>query len=800
VKRPLVWVAIAFALGTGLTDVTNVPVVVLVPVVPTAVAIAALTASRRVGAAWALCAVLVAGALWSSARDLWDAGTLRRCIERPLTVEGQVVACSQGSSGTAQITVDAARIEHEPGRWTRARGRIRLRQRSAAEPSCRPGDLVRFRGVLRLPCPARNPGGFDERRYLAARGVRYVARAVGTGGVRVVRRGARRTRAALAALRDRFTSTAERALPPGHAALLRGLVLGDRSHIPQETADAFVDAGVCHVLAVSGLHVGYVAALAGAIVRGARLPPAPGVALCLFVLGSYTLLTGGRPSVVRAATMTGAALCAPAVGRRPDPLNLLGLAALALLVVSPGCLWDAGFHLSFAATAGILVAAPFLRRTAVLDRLPPALGNALAVGAAAHAATAPLVAYHFGRVSVVGVAANLVAVPVAGGAVLLGLAAMVVGCVWPALGVLVCRLDAPLLGCLLCLSRWAARIPFSAIDVGRPSSSVVLAIYVAAALVIGPPAGAPAATSRRRGMPAAALLLVANAVVWSSLAAGGPQLLRVVFLDVGQGDCAVLSLPGGGTVLVDAGGVDPGQAEAGGWEPGRDVVVPYLRSRGIRRIDVAVVSHGHADHAGGMPAVLRSFEVTELWLPRADRTDATADLERDAAATGTLVRRLGRGYRRRIGAGVLLAEVLGPTLAARLENVNDLSLVVRMSYGSISFLFPGDIEAEGERLLVLGAPVGSLRATVLKVPHHGSGLSSSAVFLERVRPSVAVVSAGRSNRFGFPHDDALQRLERSGAVVYRTDRAGAVRVLTDGRFLKVTGMLGESCRTWQAGH
>lgn len=578
---------------------------------------------------------------------------------------------------------------------------------------------------------------------------------------------------ALERLRRRLRARLHRVLEPEAAALATALVVGDRSGLPAATMDAFRRTGAAHLLAVSGLHISLISGLIfwgctavllrtslAARGRVAALAVAPATLGCW----SYALVTGAGPPAVRAAIMTSAALLAWAVGRPSRADHAVWLAAVILLVDRPELAFRAGFQLSFAAVlvlqrlglSGLTRSTSNEADSGGLVRCGRALRKATTTALIASLVTAPVVAHHFGYLSPWAPVVNVVAVPVMGAALLpatLILAA--VAAAWEPLGgVLALPVGAGLelfLGGL----RAASELPSSAVSVPRPTMLEATGLVTALVLVLW----------RRRWMTLVALALVAVVTVTAIARLQAPRLqreLRLTFVDVGSGDATLIELPGGGRVLIDAG---PRAAQVSS----PNEVVTALGRRGWGQLRLLALTHGHADHVTGAPAVLEAVGAASLWRPGVESGP------------------------RRCGAQVIGGvrfEVLYPCdrSVAGLEE-NDRSLVLRLVYGDVAVLLPGDIEAAAEaRLLSAGH---QLRAQVLKLPHHGSDTSSSEAFLEAVDPELAVASCGRSRRRRLPHPRVAARLARRGAMVLGTAEVGAVEVVTDGERIEVaTARLG----------
>jgi competence protein ComEC len=425
--------------------------------------------------------------------------------------------------------------------------------------------------------------------------------------------------------------------------------------------------------------------------------------------------------------------------RESAVLNSLALAGLVILAVRPADLHDPGFQLSFAATAGIVLA-PTPRH---------GLLAAIAVSAAAQLAVLPIGLAHFNQVSTIGVLANLGVVPLAGVATVLGLVAVAVDLVSSTLGGWLFAAAWPVLLALRLVVAAAAAVPGAVIYLPAPGA-IAVACYVAA-LALALTAWRLRTTRPRfawqlAGVASALGLLSAIVTLWPALRPADGRL-RVTVLDVGQGDAIVVEGTDGRTLLVDAGAGGPYRLDAG-----ERAVAPFLWNRGVLRLAATVVTHADADHAGGMAAIRDRFTVLDPW----------------DGASGTLA--LG---------GALITAL--PTAAT---GRNDSSRVLRVELGLASILLASDVEALGEQaLLASGAPLG---ATVLKVPHHGSRTSSGAALLSAVHPSAAVISVGRRNPYGHPDPTVLARLTGAGADIYRTDHDGALLIETDGHTLSIT--------------
>ncbi|MEZ4423091.1 MAG: DNA internalization-related competence protein ComEC/Rec2 [Gemmatimonadota bacterium] len=560
-------------------------------------------------------------------------------------------------------------------------------------------------------------------------------------------------------LRGRALERTGRTFGPA-APVLEALLLARRERLDPDVSDAFARSGVAHLLAISGFHVGVVAAGVYAALLWLPLPYRPRLCAAVAIVGGYVALLGFPGAATRAALFLGVGLLVRLRGRPVASSVTLAGAALVLLVAHPGWVASPGLQLSFAGIAGLV---RWRRPLAAALRplgLPAPLRQALAANLAATVATAPLVAWHFGEVSVVGVPASLVLTPLAALVITGGLVSLGVGAVTSALSAPLIDLTIRGASLFVTLVEAAAALPWASLPVSR---TTCVAALVGAGV-------AQRLTRRARArvrLPALAAAVVAVPLTLPALQGwGGRGRFELHVIDVGQGDAIALRSPRGRWVLVDAGG--RGRA----FDAGRDRVVPYLRARGVRRLEALVLSHADLDHSGGAAAVLDALEVGAFLGPGvAAPSEPYRDLLRAAAGAGVPWVRAVAGDEIPFD-GVRLS-VLAPLPEDSLASLNDRSVVLVARYGSFDALLTGDIGVDVERRLV--GRVGP-DLEVLKVAHHGSSTSSAAELLEGTGPALALISVGRRNRYGHPDPAVVRRLEGVGARVLRTDRHGSIRV------------------------
>ncbi len=768
---PLAPLAVLFACGVGAAAwASGAPVVWIAWGTSLAVTLALLARGHdRAAAAGLLVAVVLLGALRAAAPPLPPHHLAARSLPALARLEGRLAAEPiRFEPDRARILLDADTLIQGDTR-REVTGLVQLGLYGEPPPLT---EGQRIRGDFRIGRPRsfRNPDAFDYAAHLARQGIFLV----GSGRAeRVIALSADAPRWNVATKRwaDR---TIQAALPPLSAALLDGLLFGERVGLPPEIHDAFRRAGVYHILAVSGFNV---ALLAGGVFAALALFRVPRRAIALIaipVVVGFALVVGAEASVLRATVMAVLLLSAIVIEREPSLLNSLALAALVILAARPGDLVEPGFQLSFGATLGIIVLARPIRAALIRRGWPRGLADAVAVSAGAQLIVTPMMLGDFNQLSLIAPLANLVVVPLAGIATLVGMLAVLAARVSALVSAALFDGLWPVLLALRASVYLAARVPFAMLHLPAPHWTATILFYagVGALLAAAPraPRGSdpaqdsePAPPGARRMRVGAALLLGVAALieVWPIVRPTDGRL-RVTFLDVGQGDAIVLELPDGRTALVDAGTGGPGRLDVG-----ERVIAPYLWNRGVQRLAIVVATHDDADHAGGIPSILRLFAVDEVW--REDRV--TAGSMRFVGGVGLTVLNPGdpplAGSRR------------GPA-----ADRNNGSIVLRLDYALASLLLTADIEDEAERhLMATRAP---LSARVLKVAHHGGRSSTGEAFLGSVGPAVAVISVGRGNPFGHPAPQTLARLGHTGAKVYRTDVDGAVILETTGRDLRIT--------------
>jgi competence protein ComEC len=737
----------------------------------------------------------------------WFQACDERCRDTPVVLEGMLREDAAMSAAGVSLLIDAIGIA-DVGRGTRrTSGGVRLTVGGAAAPSFlnlwRAGRTIRAPVLLRVPTSYYDPGVPDDVRGLARRGVVLLGTVKSGSLIDVVRQGGVASEAAASArawIRARLTRCVG-GWSQQSAGIAIAILIGDRSGLSEADERRLQEAGTYHVIAISGGNIAILAAILLGLFRLLNVPAAAAAGATILALLFYGQLASGGASVSRAVTAACVYLGGRVLDLRGPPLNALAIAAIVGLAISPLAVVDGGFILSFGATLGILVGVPRLHRSLKPDPGPAPSRRAAApirwlratVLAAislftatlcAELALAPVSAWFFSRITIAGLALNFAAIPLM---TVVQAAAMFVLAVAPvpeSVGLAAGYVTHLAAAGLVRSAGLVDFAPWMSPSVLPPVWWLLVAYYAFCCLLLRPRwwrIGAAGVVSTLALM----LLPPAAARPISPPAAGS---LRIVFLDVGQGDCTLVELPDRRMMLVDAGGV-PGT----GFDIGERVVTPALLALGARSIDTLVVTHGDPDHIGGAPAVLRHFSPRHIWegVPVPPHS-ALRDLSAAALRAGIVWRSV--QAKDHETAGGVEVRVLHPPIPdwERQRVRNEDSVVLEIRFGDVSIVLPGDIGREAEQLIT--PHLATARLTIVKAPHHGSATSSTQPFIDALRPSAVIFSAGRGNRFGHPAPAVVARYAAANCAIFRTDQDGAIVLDTDGRVVEIRTWLGRRVR------
>lgn len=658
------------------------------------------------------------------------------------------------------------------------------------------GDGIQFVGTISEFHDYGNPGRMNTAMSNRAKGI--VGRAtIGKHSLTIEAREEHSLARLAESVRSSYSKYMAKIMPAQDAAAIFAMLFGGYEGIRPELLEAFTITGIVHILSVSGSHITLMAGTANIVGRLLHMPPRATTALATGVILFYSLLAGAIPPVIRSAIMGILTLLALAMGRERDAQHILALTALGLLLYSPLWLFDISFQLSFGATAGLLYLAPVLRE-GLRKKLPVFVADSMAVTIGAQLSVLPVIAWYFNVLSLSSMLANLIIAPIVEWIIVAGLLAGLVASLLPVAGKMIFLLASVALGVVYELSRQVAALPGS--QIYMPAFGWLgCAVYYTALgflLAMREPAFRRQVLLLGKRLRAICLQSLGKKELWGTVLLGillivlvwqntaGKREMQVHFIDVGQGDSALVITPHGRAFMIDTGGI-----REGGYDIGRMVDVPYLWHYGIRELDYIFLTHAHDDHAAGVRGILAKIPVRAICIGH----EGTADY----------LRAFGRGEAGKVEKllvplkehesweldGVKIEILYSPELArgqkSQLQATgNEFSNLIRVSYGKASFLFTGDlVQAQEEQVLSSGVNVES---TVLKVGHHGSRTSSSEAFLQGVKPRWAVISCGYNNSFGHPHKEILERISAcTKAEILRTDKQGAIVFKTDGSKIRV---------------
>ncbi|MDD8018414.1 MAG: DNA internalization-related competence protein ComEC/Rec2 [Bacteroidota bacterium] len=643
------------------------------------------------------------------------------------------------------------------------------------------GSIVTCKSLMVSPIESRNPGEFNYKQYLELNNIYATINVYGYSNVIVSKE--RQTNFFFEKIifpsKDFITETITTVMKGDEANFLIGLLLGDRTDISEEIKNAFMNTGTIHVLAVSGSHVVLVVAIIFTVFGLLRFPRRVKILCTILAIIYYTYLTGATPSVVRASLMTCVVLLGKFFEERVNVYNALGVSAIILLLIDPKQLFDVGFQLSFSAVFSIVYFYPKLN--ALIPKIPERLEElkllkwvwqAFAVSLAAQIGTIPFTAFYFGKVSLVSFFANLIVVPLVGIIVTIGLSGALLGVVSLFAASCFSEVNNVLAWFTLAAVRMAEQAPFATVNTALFGLKETIFYSAVIGFIFN--------FSNRNIQKRILFATIGAAIIFLFVSIFNQQdnHLRVTFLDVGQGDAAVVQFPTGETIVVDGGPI------TAGFNAGEKNIIPFLIRSGIPKIDAIITTHPDADHLGGVPYLLKHYTVDEV-IDQTQKANSKLFFEYDS------LKQIKRTSTVMVGTEALKIPnarlyVLHPTKqfidtdsTDGYHDLNDASIVIKLVYGKTSFLFTGDAEipAEEQMTRVYGE---FLQSDVIKAGHHGSMSSSSEEFISAIKPTDVVISVGKFNKFKHPSKIVLERYKKLNTAIHRTDMEGAIVFESDG--------------------
>ncbi|MBW2545352.1 MAG: DNA internalization-related competence protein ComEC/Rec2 [Deltaproteobacteria bacterium] len=750
-----------------------------------------------------------------------------------LTIEGLVCSPPRVSRDKTSLVISSSRIIRD-GIAVPVKGKILLSVKDSNN-LFKYGNYIRVKVRLKEPHNFNNPGGFDYKRYLLYRGIRlrgYVSR---PSDIVIMRESAGNyLKTRIERYRSRLRGLILENAPSPEGGILQALILGEKERIPEEIADKFNRAGVSHILAISGLHVGIIAFLSLIIIRTIMKSSEylllrfnifkVSALFAVIPIISYAFIAGLRISTIRATIMILCFLIALLAGRGRDLLNILAFAAFAILIITPASLFDVSFQLSFAAVASIILITPTLGgmipkgtevglfRKGITD-----IALFAVVSLSAMIGTYPLIALYFNRVSAIALLSNLFIIPITGFAVLpLGIL-FIIAAPFAPIATAFIQAASFFIRISVSIVDFLSSFSFSSFHVTTPTVPEIIFYYL---LIITALKLADAWKSKEgetghefsggrktRFLPVMItrlgdmymanrksfltlflsfiLLFFAADAFYTNMKTSGRKHLEITFIDVGQGSSTLIKFPGGKVMLVDGGGFYDRS-----FDLGKYVVAPYLWREKIKKVDIMVLTHPDQDHIGGLPFLTENFEVGELWSNGCESKNESFRRLNEVIRKKAIRHRIVDKTTPEQTIGGVSISILNPAKSASGKGLhfpdfdyNNNGIVMKITFGNKSILLPADISKFAEAELVASGM--DLRADILMAPHHGAGTSSSTLFLKAVRPEIIVISCGPDNAFGFPNSDVLDRYARAGIRVLRTDKNGAVTIRMDGEDIEV---------------
>lgn len=670
------------------------------------------------------------------------------------------------------------------------------------------GNTIYLTGEVSFFQEATNPGNFDMKFYYQKQGIHA---SLWADSVEIQDPGVWRIRERLTVFRCQWKEVLVSCLGSYYGNIMSGILLGDKSELDGEIKTLYQKSGIGHILAISGLHMSFIGIGFYRLLRKAGMPFLPAGSIGMLFLLLYTLMVGCGVSSLRALIMFMVRMGAEITGRTYDMPTSLSLAGAAIVLWQPLYLLDAGFLLSFGAILGILLVSPVLEHFHVVPK-------ALCGGLGIHLMLLPVMLYYYFELPLYSLLLNLLVVPLMSVVLGFGILGSVTALFWSDGGTIALQVCKGILWGYEKMCAITMSLPFGRIVPGQPRKGWMAVYYIL--LFIGCILGLKSMednkkrqesgdcgkkqdmknrmkgqnegnsgsrhnvqdsrTKRERGFARMASIFLAVSFWIICAGSHGKQgELRVTMLDVGQGDGLYIRTPSGMHCFIDGGSTDISKV-------GTYRIEPFLKSQGVGRLDYVFVSHGDADHINGIQELLQNqllgISIDTLVLPRENvLDDALEELARTAVRFGTKVAVIQEGQQ--VTDGEMSLVCLAPSQDYSGETGNASSMVLALEYQEFDMLFTGDVEGAGEEAL---AKSNLLRdCDILKVAHHGSKNSTIEQFLDKAQPEISLISAGRENRYGHPHQETLKRLESMGCQIYSTQECGAITLKTDGKRIEI---------------
>lgn len=818
-KRPVVYLAIFFCLGIYVSSFFKIPIgYLLIPSIAFLI-LALLSLKNNVLSHVSLyLAILLLGMSSYQNSNILEASHIsnftpedeEKVFLRGRIVDDPIVSTTFYKSEKATFVLNVHSFK-EDGVWKNTAGLVKVDVRPARNFFSNGvnrnnrrserlgfGDELILEGLLSRPNSLKNPGSFNYSKYLEMKNIHSVLKVKDGFFIKKVRTiYPNPVKSTAYNLRHKIRDSIDEHFGEPFDGFLKAILIGDRSGLKISLNEDFIKTGTVHILAISGLHVGLIASLLLFLFGILKIPKRLNLVFTGILIVLYSFMAGSSPPIVRSAIMFSIFVLGYLINREADILNSLAAAIILILLWNPKGLFDPSLQLSFASIASIVIFSPKIEgifglgspmRYSVITKIRSYLLKGISVSMAAWLGTSPLISLYFNIISPIAIIANIVVIPIL--FVIMGLSFLFIFVsaasdyfAWHLVIILQVIQKA-----LFFINHIFSELPFSHFRIASPSLAFALLYYMLIfSSLLSTVIDSRGARIYKRHI-FMIILLFFNILIWRNIVNSEKEFTKVTFFDVGHGDSILVELPRAGTILIDGG--SGGEEEK--FDIGRAVIAPYLWNNGIYRLDAIVATHFHEDHLGGIPYILKNFEVGCV----VDTGAAVASNNRLYNKYRRIVK--GKGIRHLIvgegdeivTSGDVRLFVLNPAKGAELFDSNDNSLVLKLAYKEKSVLFCGDITDKAmERL---SSYSGFLKSNILKTPHHGGHLGDYDTvrnFFKKVSPEISIISVGRRNRFKAPSNNTIKIIASLNSISYETRYNGAISLLMDASSYKVEPLI-----------
>ncbi|WP_010678194.1 DNA internalization-related competence protein ComEC/Rec2 [Bacillus timonensis] len=634
------------------------------------------------------------------------------------------------------------------------------------------GLVCMFQGTLKEPQSSRNPHSFDYKNYLHTQKIHWVFETNEIAPEKCYTQERLNLNRWLLQIREAGINYIATNFEGSSAGIIQALIYGERTNIENDIVNSYQTLGLIHLLAISGLHVSLMTGMFYYLCIRFGITRETTATLLLCLLPAYIIIAGGSPSVIRSVVMCMLLLASIKWWKKSSMLDVISFACIAMLAINPYFLVNIGFQLSFIVSASLI-----LSSRAIFKHQPTTFASLFAVSFISQLSSLPVLLYHFYGFSLISLPLNMLYVPLYSVVILpFAIFAVILLVIFEPLGQIIAWFLSWILEFLNQATVWLSKFSFFELTLGKPGLVLMILYCVSIFYFL-------ISWEKKKRIIQCSLFAPIGVLFLHAVLPYVNPYGEVTMLDVGQGDSIYIELPyRQGLYLIDTGGTI--QFEQEHWKKRRqefstsDIIIPYLKSKGIRSLDKLIITHGDQDHIGGAKGLIEKIKVKELVIGKSKKdTHQEIELKKIASKEGIHYTLAERGQNWKVGSNAFY--ILAPQGNEMKENDN--SIIIYTKLGGLRWLFTGDTEKTGE--LELMNTYRNLRTDVLKVGHHGSQTSSSANFIQFLSPKLALIPVGENNRFNHPHPEVMNRFKREKISVYRTDQNGAIQY----RFFKKKG-------------